>query len=59
MWDRVFGTYTPTVAFDNFRYGLDGFDERNKHFRLYYSSLSDASTIDSNRRFELQTRFKF
>jgi len=30
MWDRVFGTYTPIVDFDNLRYGLDGFDDRKK-----------------------------
>ena len=29
-WDRVFGTYTPTVDFDRLSYGLDGFDDANK-----------------------------
>src|SRR5215213_1703774 len=26
FWDRLCGTYTPRVGFDNLRYGLDGFD---------------------------------
>ena len=30
IWDRVFGTYTPTVDFSCLRYGLDGFDDPEK-----------------------------
>jgi len=30
IWDRVFGTYTPTLDFGRLRYGLDGFDDPNK-----------------------------
>ena len=30
IWDRIFGTYTPTVDFKRLRYGLDGFDNREK-----------------------------
>jgi sterol desaturase/sphingolipid hydroxylase (fatty acid hydroxylase superfamily) len=30
VWDRIFGTYTPTVDFQTLRYGLDGFDGRDK-----------------------------
>ena len=28
IWDRMFSTYTPTVDFNDLRYGLDGFDGR-------------------------------
>ena len=30
IWDRIFGTYTPTVDFGRLRYGLDGFDDAKK-----------------------------
>ena len=30
IWDRIFGTYTPSVLFDRLRYGLEGFDENKK-----------------------------
>ncbi|HEX6729126.1 MAG TPA: sterol desaturase family protein [Pyrinomonadaceae bacterium] len=30
VWDRIFGTYTSTVDFNQLRYGLDGFDSREK-----------------------------
>lgn len=30
VWDRVFGTYTASVNFRELRYGLDGFDGRDK-----------------------------
>jgi sterol desaturase/sphingolipid hydroxylase (fatty acid hydroxylase superfamily) len=30
IWDRIFGTYTATVDFDRLRYGLNGFDDREK-----------------------------
>jgi len=30
IWDRIFGTYTPTVDFNRLRYGLDGFDDHEK-----------------------------
>ena len=30
IWDRVFGTYTPTVDFGRLSYGLDGFDDAKK-----------------------------
>lgn len=30
IWDRIFGTYTATVDFSRLRYGLDGFDDREK-----------------------------
>jgi sterol desaturase/sphingolipid hydroxylase (fatty acid hydroxylase superfamily) len=30
IWDRVFGTYTPTVEFGRLSYGLDGFDDAKK-----------------------------
>lgn len=30
IWDRVFGTYTPTLDFGRLRYGLDGFDDPDK-----------------------------
>ncbi|HET9479178.1 MAG TPA: sterol desaturase family protein [Pyrinomonadaceae bacterium] len=30
VWDRIFGTYTPGVNFGRVRYGLDGFDDRDK-----------------------------
>jgi len=30
IWDRIFGTYTTTVDFDRLRYGLNGFDDREK-----------------------------
>lgn len=30
IWDRLFGTYTPNVDFCRLRYGLDGFDDRDK-----------------------------
>lgn len=30
IWDRIFGTYTATVNFDRLRYGLNGFDDREK-----------------------------
>jgi len=30
VWDRIFGTYTRTVDFTTLRYGLDGFDDRDK-----------------------------
>ncbi|HJS24868.1 MAG TPA: sterol desaturase family protein [Pyrinomonadaceae bacterium] len=29
-WDRIFGTYTSTIDFSRLRYGLDGFDDRQK-----------------------------
>lgn len=30
IWDRILGTYTSTVDFNQLRYGLDGFDGREK-----------------------------
>jgi sterol desaturase/sphingolipid hydroxylase (fatty acid hydroxylase superfamily) len=30
LWDRVFGTYTSEVDFQSLRYGLDGFDARDR-----------------------------
>ena len=30
IWDRVFGTYTPTVDFGRLSYGLDGLDDAKK-----------------------------
>ena len=30
IWDRIFGTYTPTVDFGRLSYGLDGFDDAKK-----------------------------
>jgi len=30
IWDRIFGTYTATVDFYELRYGLNGFDDREK-----------------------------
>lgn len=30
LWDRVFGTYTPAVDFQSLRYGLDGFDVKER-----------------------------
>jgi sterol desaturase/sphingolipid hydroxylase (fatty acid hydroxylase superfamily) len=30
IWDRIFGTYIATVDFDRLRYGLNGFDDREK-----------------------------
>jgi sterol desaturase/sphingolipid hydroxylase (fatty acid hydroxylase superfamily) len=30
IWDRLFGTYTPQINFQELRYGLDGFDEEEK-----------------------------
>jgi sterol desaturase/sphingolipid hydroxylase (fatty acid hydroxylase superfamily) len=30
IWDRIFGTYTAPVDFDRLRYGLNGFDDREK-----------------------------
>ena len=30
FWDRVFGTYTSTINFGELRYGLEGFDVRNR-----------------------------
>jgi sterol desaturase/sphingolipid hydroxylase (fatty acid hydroxylase superfamily) len=30
FWDRLCGTYTPRVDFENLRYGLDGFDDADK-----------------------------
>ena len=30
IWDRIFGSYTATVDFSGLRYGLDGFDGREK-----------------------------
>ena len=30
IWDRIFGTYVPNIHFDRLRFGLDGFDDRNK-----------------------------
>jgi len=30
IWDRIFGTYTANVDFDRLRYGLNGFDDREK-----------------------------
>jgi len=30
FWDRVFGTYTPAVNFQSLRYGLDGFDIKER-----------------------------
>jgi len=34
FWDRIFGTYTPTVDFNQLRYGLDGFDVKSKQSLL-------------------------
>jgi sterol desaturase/sphingolipid hydroxylase (fatty acid hydroxylase superfamily) len=34
FWDRIFGTYTSSVDFDRLRYGLDGFDIRDKQTLL-------------------------
>ena len=34
FWDRLFGTYTPEVNFEKLRYGLDGFDDRDKQTLL-------------------------
>jgi sterol desaturase/sphingolipid hydroxylase (fatty acid hydroxylase superfamily) len=30
IWDRIFGTYTPTVNFGRLSYGLEGFDDAKK-----------------------------
>lgn len=30
FWDRLFGSYTPAVDFQRLRYGLDGFDFRER-----------------------------
>ena len=30
IWDRLFGTYTPSVGFERLSYGLDGFDDAKK-----------------------------
>jgi sterol desaturase/sphingolipid hydroxylase (fatty acid hydroxylase superfamily) len=30
VWDRIFGTYTPTVNFGRLSYGLEGFDDAKK-----------------------------
>ncbi|MFZ0061967.1 MAG: sterol desaturase family protein [Pyrinomonadaceae bacterium] len=30
FWDRLFGTYTPEIDFRKLRYGLDGFDVRER-----------------------------
>jgi sterol desaturase/sphingolipid hydroxylase (fatty acid hydroxylase superfamily) len=31
FWDRLCGTYTPQINFKELRYGLDGFDDADKH----------------------------
>ena len=30
LWDRLFGTYTAEIDFQKLRYGLDGFDARER-----------------------------
>jgi sterol desaturase/sphingolipid hydroxylase (fatty acid hydroxylase superfamily) len=30
FWDKLFGTYTPAADFQSLRYGLDGFDVRER-----------------------------
>lgn len=30
FWDRLFGTYTPAIDFQKLRYGLDGFDVKER-----------------------------
>ena len=30
FWDRLFATYTPEIDFRKLRYGLDGFDDKEK-----------------------------
>jgi len=30
FWDRLFGTYTPEIDFGKLRYGLDGFDDKER-----------------------------
>jgi sterol desaturase/sphingolipid hydroxylase (fatty acid hydroxylase superfamily) len=39
FWDRIFGTYTSTIDFNQLRYGLDGFDARSKQTLLGLLSL--------------------
>jgi len=39
IWDRVFRTYTPTIDFSHLRYGLNGFDEREKQTLMVLLTL--------------------